>query len=77
MCRRGSRATRYAYFVAAPGFGPVHEMGIPSSGLYVVVAVVPAHRGARGLLKQLIRRTRFGDDGIRDFVAVARPAQTA
>jgi hypothetical protein len=28
-------------------------------------------------LKQLIGRTRFGDDGIRDFVAVARPAQTA
>lgn len=76
VCRRGSRATRYAYFVAAPGFGPVHEVGIPSSGLYVVVAVVPAVQGARSLLKQLIGRTRFGDDGIRDFVAVARPAQT-
>lgn len=77
VCRRGTRATRYAYFVAAPGFGPVHEVGIPSSGLYVVVAVVPEERGARSLLRQLIGRTRFGDDGIRDFVAVARPAQTA
>lgn len=77
LCRRGSRATRYAYFVAAPGFGPVHEVGIPSSGLYVVVAVVPAERGARGLLQQLIGRTRFGDAGIRDFVALAHPAQTA
>jgi hypothetical protein len=77
VCRRGSHATRYAYFVAAPGFGPVHEMGIPSSGLYVVVAVVPAERGARTLLQQLIGRTRFGDDRIRDFVAVAHPAQTA
>jgi hypothetical protein len=77
VCRRGARATRYAYFVAAPGFGPVHEMGIPSSGLYVVVAVVPAERGARNLLQQLIGRTRFGEDGIRDFVAVAPPAQTA
>jgi hypothetical protein len=76
-CRRGSTATRYAYFIAAPGFGPVHEMGIPSSGLYVVVAVVPAERGARDLLHQLIGRTRFGDDRIRDFVAVARPGQTA
>ncbi len=76
VCRRGSHATRYAYFVAAPGFGPVREMGIPSSGLYVVVAVVPAKRGARSLLQQLIGRTRFGKDGIRDFVAVARPAQT-
>ncbi|HEV2952182.1 MAG TPA: lipoprotein [Actinomycetota bacterium] len=77
VCRRGSHATRYAYFVAAPGFGPVHEMGIPSSGLYVVVAVVPAERGARTLLRQLIGHTRFGDDRIRDFVAVAHPAQTA
>jgi hypothetical protein len=77
VCRRGSRATRYAYFVAAPGFGPVHEMGIPSSGLYVVVAVVPAERGARHLLQQLMGRTRFGDDRIRDFVEVARSAQAA
>ena len=76
VCRRGSHATRYAYFVAAPGFGPVHEVGIPRSGLYVVVAVVPAERGARTLLQQLISRTRFGDDRIRDFVAVAHPAQT-
>lgn len=77
VCRRGSRATRYAYFVAAPGFGPVHEVGIPSSGLYVVVAVVRAERGSRHLLQQLMGRTRFGDDRIRDFVAVARSAQTA
>jgi hypothetical protein len=75
LCRRGARVTRYAYFVAAPGFGPVHRVGIPSSGLYVVVAVVPAERGARNLLRELMERTRFGDDGIRDFVAVARPAQ--
>lgn len=77
LCRRGEQATRYAYFVAAPGFGPVHRMGIPSSGLYVVVAVVPAEGGSRHLLQQLIGRTRFGDDAIRDFVAVARSAQTA
>lgn len=75
VCRRGTRATRYAYFVAAPGFGPVHEVGIPSSGLYVVVAVVPAKQGAKHLLQELIDRTRFGNDGVRDFVAVAHPAQ--
>jgi hypothetical protein len=77
VCRRGSHATRYGYFIAAPGFGPVHEVGIPSSGLYVVVAVVPQRHGARGLLRALIGRTRFGDDSIRDFLAVAgirRPA---
>jgi hypothetical protein len=76
VCRTEGASTRYAYFVAAPGFGPVHEIGIPSSGLYVVVAVVPAERGSRDLLDQLIRRTRFGDDRISDFVAVAGPAQT-
>jgi hypothetical protein len=77
VCRRGSHATRYAYFVAAPGFGPVHRVGIPSSGLYVVVAVVPAERGARNLLHQLMAHTRFGGDHIRDFVAAAPSAQTA
>jgi hypothetical protein len=71
-CRRGSHLTRYAYFVAAPGYGPVHELGIPASGLYVVVAVVPQEHGAGGLLHELLRQTRFGDDGIRDFVASAR-----
>jgi hypothetical protein len=76
VCHLGASATRYAYFVAAPGFGPVHEVGIPSSGLYVVVAVVPAGRGAKNLLEELIGRTRFGDSGVRDFVALARPAQT-
>jgi hypothetical protein len=77
VCSGGSAATRYAYFVAAPGFGPVHEMGIPRSGLYVVVAVVRDERGARDLLHKLIDRTRFGDDGVRDFVAVARVGQAA
>jgi hypothetical protein len=75
-CRRGSHLTRYAYFVAAPGYGPVHELGIPASGLYVVVAVVPQEHGAGGLLHELLRQTRFGDDGIRDFVASARPDRT-
>ena len=72
VCRAGARATRFAYFIAAPGFGPVHRVGIPSSGLYVVVAVVN-QRGAKNLLEELMRRTRFGDDAIRDFVAVVPP----
>lgn len=76
VCRLGSGDTRFAYFVAAPGYGPVHEVGIPSSGLYVVVAVVPQERGARGLLQQLIGRTRFGDAAIGDFLAVAHAGQT-
>jgi hypothetical protein len=71
ICRRGGQETRYAYFVAAPGFGRVHQLGIPRSGLYVVVAVVPHQDGSRTLIKHLIRQTRFGDAGIKDFVEVA------
>jgi hypothetical protein len=70
VCRRGDHATRFAYFVAAPGFGPVHEIGIPTSGLYVVVAVVPDDDDAPRMLRALIHRTEFGDTRIRDFVAV-------
>jgi hypothetical protein len=72
ICRYGDTRTHYAYFVAAPGFGPVHELGIPSSGLYVVVAVVPQEHGASDLLRHLIRQTSFGDTRVREFVAMAR-----
>jgi hypothetical protein len=70
VCRRGDHAARYAYFVAAPGFGPVHEIGIPASGLYVVVAVLPDDAGTPRILRALIHRTTFGNTPIRDFVAV-------
>jgi hypothetical protein len=73
ICRRGDHAARFAYFVAAPGFGPVHEIGIPASGLYVVVAVVPDDRDAGRTLRALIHRTKFGNARIREFVAVGGP----
>lgn len=73
-CHLHGRLTEWAYFVAAPGFGPVHRIGIPSSGLYVVVAVMPeSHRAAR-TLQGLLHHTRFGGAGIADFVRVARAA---
>jgi hypothetical protein len=71
VCHRGQRETRYTYFVAAPGFGRIHEVGIPRSGLYVVVAVVPHEDGAHDLLRRLIRGTRFGETAVRDFLAIA------
>jgi hypothetical protein len=71
-CRVGERPTRWAYFVAAPGFGPVRRVGIPGSGLYVVVAVVRNSARAGGVLRHLIARTRFGDAGVADLVAAAR-----
>jgi hypothetical protein len=71
-CRVGERPTRWAYFVAAPGFGPVRRVGIPGSGLYVVVAVVRNSARADGVLRHLIARTRFGDARVADLVAAAR-----
>jgi hypothetical protein len=72
VCHLHGTVTRWAYFVAAPGFGPVRQIGIPRSGLYVVVAVTHDGRRAASLLDRLITQTRFGDAGIWDFVAAAR-----
>lgn len=76
-CRTRGHATRWAYFVAAPGFGPVRRLGIPRSGLYVVVAVLQDRRGVDRTLQLLIDRTRFGGAGIRDFVRAARARAAA
>ena len=71
-CHARGQRTRWAYFVAAPGFGPVRQLGIPKSGLYVVVAVLHDGQRAGQVLQRLIARTRFGDAAIRDFVRLAR-----
>ena len=68
---RGSSPTRWAYFVAAPGFGPVRRVGIPSSGLYVVVAVMRDSDRARAVLPRLIRHTSFGGTSVGDLMDVA------
>ncbi len=73
-CSVGHTPTRWAYFVAAPGFGPVRKVGIPSSGLYVVVAVLPDSQHASALLGRLLLRTEFGGASISDFIAAARAA---
>jgi hypothetical protein len=70
-CDVGGQATRFAYFVAAPGFGPVRRVGIPSSGLYVVVAVMPDTARAIPILRELIAHTSFAGTSVRDFVATA------
>ncbi|HVF08566.1 MAG TPA: hypothetical protein VNC60_08325, partial [Actinomycetota bacterium] len=64
-------STRWAYFVAAPGYGPVREVGIPASGLYVVVAVTPEDDRAAWLLNRLIGHTSFGGSSVRDLLDAA------
>ncbi len=66
--------TRWAYFVASPGFGPVRRMGIPSSGLYVVVAVIPDSRRAHGMLRTILDSTRFGNAGPAEMAEAASAA---
>ncbi len=76
-CLARGTPTRWAYFVAAPGFGPAREVGIAASGLYVVVAVLPDSRRASDRLQTLLQQTTFGGAGLRDFIAAAHPASAA
>lgn len=69
-CRVDGELTRWAYVVAAPGFGPVRQVGLPTSGLYVVVAVVSG-RDADGLLKEMLHGARFGGTPISQIVRAA------
>jgi hypothetical protein len=66
--------TRWAYFVAAPGYGPARQVGIPSSGLYVVVAVMPDGPRAPSVLNKVLLRTEFAGASISDFIAAADTA---
>jgi hypothetical protein len=70
-CNVHGTPTRWAYFVAAPGFGPVRKMGIPASGLYVVVAVMPDSQRAEATLRRLIEHTSFGGSSVPEFTATA------
>lgn len=71
-CTVGRTLTRWAYFVAAPGYGPARTVGIPSSGLYLVIALLPDSPSASGLLDKLLLRTEFGGASMSDFIAAAR-----
>jgi hypothetical protein len=70
-CTVGDRPTRWAYFVAAPGYGPLREVGIPTSGLYVVVAVMPASPRASFLLNRLLQHTEFNGSSVADMLEAA------
>lgn len=71
-CRRHGTTTRWSYFVAAPGYGPASTTGIPGSGLYLILASMPATPGAGRTLDRMIRDVRFGNAGPRDFVHAVR-----
>ena len=72
-CTVGRQPTRWAYFVAAPGYGPVRKLGIPSSGLYVVVVVMPDSPRVVHKLGLMLERTQFGEASVADLIDAARP----
>src|SRR5439155_24686595 len=76
VCRtKSGQTTRWSYFVAAPGFGPVGRIGIPGSGLYVIVAATRESPRARRILSRLLDHVRFGRDSIGDFVRALDPSK--
>ena len=72
VCTIGKRPTRWAYFVAAPGYGPVRRVGIPASCLYFVIAVLPDSPRASSLLNKLLLGTEFGTSSVSRLIAVAQ-----
>lgn len=74
-CHAGAEATRWAYVVVAPGFGPIRRVGIPNSGIYVVIAVVSGPR-AQVLLNEMLEGARFGDTSITQIVQLASRMKT-
>lgn len=73
-CRTEAGRTRWGYVVAAPGFGPVRQVGIPNSGLYVIIAAMSGPR-ADLLVTEMIESTRFGGSTLSQIVEAARTAQ--
>jgi hypothetical protein len=69
-CRTDAGRTRWAAFVAAPGFGPIREMGIPQSSLYFAMASVEDGPKAEDMLNRLLTGVSFGPTQIRDFLQV-------
>lgn len=71
-CRGNGHHTRFAYFVAAPGYGPVRHVGIPSSGLYVVLAVVQDSPDAAKRLRTMLMSARFDTTSVSQLIHAAK-----
>jgi hypothetical protein len=74
-CRVGEITTRWASFVAAPGWGPVRKVGIPESGLYYAVVVMPDGPQANERVRDVLLQVSFGGTTVSEFLQVARVGQ--
>ncbi len=70
-CAPRGRTTRWASFVAAPGFGPVATLGIPESGLYVALVMVPEGPRALARAERLLSWISFDDTFVSEFLVAA------
>jgi len=71
-CQNRGRVNRWAYFVAAPSFGPLKQIGLPDSGLYMVVAVIHGGPKAADKLHKVLYGERFGHATVLDLIGAAR-----
>jgi hypothetical protein len=69
--RHTKTATRWTSFVAAPGFGPVRELGIPQSGMYYAVVVVEEGPTAGADMERLLSSVTFGGTPVNTFLEAA------
>ena len=70
-CGGSADRTRWVSFVAAPGFGPVGEIGIRESGLYYGLAVVEDGADAAREAKRLLAEVRFDTTSVRRIIKAA------
>ena len=70
-CWSRGRVMRWSSFVAAPGYGPVRRLGIPQSGLYFALVMVPETPHARQRAEQLLSTVSFGGSSVSDFLRAA------
>jgi hypothetical protein len=68
VCRSGESSTRWGAFVAAPGFGPVREMGIPRSGLYYAFVAVREGPQSNERLDRILTSVSFGGTPVEEFL---------
>jgi hypothetical protein len=71
-CETADGDTRWAAFVAAPGYGPLREIGIPQSGMYFALASVPRGPGDDRMLDRIISGVTFGGTQVSEFLNAAK-----
>lgn len=71
-CLTPGGSSRWASFVAAPGYGPVRRIGIPESGLYFAVVMVPDGPRAGRRADRLLASVSFGGTEVTEFLYAAR-----